>query len=327
MKVETADKTSSPLSVGLDEVKAAALRIARFVHTTPVMTNPHLDALARCRLFFKCENLQTAGAFKVRGAANAVLSLDAADLLNGVATHSSGNHAAALSYVAQQLHVSAHVVMPENASAAKVAAVRAYGGHITFCAPTIAARQATLDSVCKTTGALPIPPFDDLRIIAGQGTCALELVSQLALAPDSLVVPVGGGGLISGCGVVSAALWTATRVVGAEPAGAAYAAQSLALGALQPQVAPQTVADGLRAAPGGTNFSIMQRTVHAVHTVEDDAIVDAMRLLWMHLKVVVEPSAAVGLAVVLANARHFEGQRVCIVLSGGNVDIDALPWC
>ncbi len=313
-------------TVTIDDIRAAATRIAPYVHRTPVMSSRLINAEAGCDIYFKCENLQKVGAFKARGAHNAVLCLAPEQLARGVATHSSGNHAAALALAASHFNVPAYIVMPENAPASKVAAVRAYGGEITFCESTQAARESTLEALCARTGASFIPPYDHPDVIAGQGTAALELVEQIDPAPDFLIAPVGGGGLLAGCAVASKALLPGTLVIGAEPAGADDAMRSFRTGQWQPQLAPDTVADGLRTALGQLNFRLIQQHVDDILSADDLAIIRATRLVWTRMKLIVEPSAAVGLAVVLSHPQRFAGKRVAIVFSGGNVDIDRLPW-
>jgi threonine dehydratase len=313
-------------TVTIDDIRAAASRIAPYVHRTPVMSSRLINAEAGCDIYFKCENLQKVGAFKARGAHNAVLCLTPEQLARGVATHSSGNHAAALALAASHFNVPAYIVMPENAPASKVAAVRAYGGEITFCESTQAARESTLEALCARTGASFIPPYDHPDVIAGQGTTALELVEQIDPAPDFLIAPVGGGGLLAGCAVASKALLPGTLVIGAEPAGADDAMRSFETGRWQPQLSPDTVADGLRTALGQLNFQLIQEHVDDILSADDPAIIYATRLVWTRMKLIVEPSAAVGLAVVLSHPQRFAGKRVAIVFSGGNVDIDRLPW-
>ncbi|GAB5451672.1 MAG: pyridoxal-phosphate dependent enzyme [Halioglobus sp.] len=312
--------------IGLDEVREAALRIAPFVHRTPLMSSSAIDAEAGCRLLFKCENLQATGSFKARGAHNAVLKLTQVERERGVATHSSGNHAAALSLAAGRLGIPAYVVMPENAPDTKIAAVRAYGGDITFCAANQRAREETLQAVCAREGAIFIPPFASLDVIAGQGTCALELVSQLPTAPDILMTPVGGGGLLAGTALVSRDLWPETRVVGAEPSGADDAQRSFNSGERKLQTAPDTIADGLRSSLGEVNFKIIRAGVNDILTASDENIIRAMRLVLTRMKLLIEPSAAVPLAVVLEHPEFFSSSTVALVISGGNVDIDQLPW-
>ncbi len=307
-------------------IEAAAARLAGRIHRTPVLLSAGLDALTGSALAFKCENFQRTGSFKIRGAMNAVLSLSDREAAGGVLTHSSGNFAAALALAARERGVAAHIVMPENAPAVKQAAVRAYGGEITICAPTLAAREETAARVQAETGARFIHPYDDYAIIAGQGTAALELWQE---APDlqAIVIPVGGGGLSAGCAIATAALAPRAEILGAEPAGADDAFRSLLAGERLPQLDPRTCADGLRTALGERNFPILRRLLGGIITVSEEEIVAAMRLIWERLKIVVEPSGAVPLAAVLGAPARFRGRRVGLVLSGGNVDLDALPWC
>ncbi len=314
------------MDVDIQRIEGAAERIRDFVHLTPVMSSRLIDELAGCSILCKCENMQRAGAFKARGAHNAVLAMSAEQRALGVATHSSGNHAAALALAASRVGVPAYIVMPDNAPTPKVDAVGAYGGEITFCEPTLAAREQALEALCERSGASFVPPYDHPDVIAGQGTVALELAGQLPEAPDDLIVPVGGGGLLAGCAVAARALMPGTRVIGAEPAGADDARRSFHTGTRQPQLSPDTVADGLRTSLGRLNFDIIRRTVDDILTVDDQTILQAMRLVWTRMKLVIEPSAAVGLAVVLAQPDQFAGRRVVVVLTGGNVDIDRLPW-
>jgi threonine dehydratase len=314
------------MAVTFEHIEQAAARIAGYVHRTPVLGSELLDRAAGCEIRFKCENLQKTGAFKARGAHNAVLSLSSGQRRGGVATHSSGNHAAALALAASRIGVPAHIVMPDNAPAVKVDAVRAYGGRITFCEATLAAREEALRDLCDRTEAYFIPPYDHPDVIAGQGTVALEIAEQSDTPPDHLVIPVGGGGLLAGCAIAGRALLPDTQIIGAEPAGADDALRSFRSGIWQPQLAPDTVADGLRTSLGKLNFAIIRREVDDILCAEDAAIIESMRLVWTRMKMVIEPSAAVGLAVVLAHPGRFVGKRVAIVLSGGNVDLDHLPW-
>ncbi|MFV8818951.1 pyridoxal-phosphate dependent enzyme [Haliea sp. E17] len=309
----------------LADVEAARQRIRNHVHQTPVMHSRLLDELTGSTARFKCEHLQRVGAFKARGAFNAVLGLDDAVAAKGVATHSSGNHGAALALAASVRGIAAHVVMPANTPAAKRAAVAAYGGHIVACEPTLAAREQALEAVLAETGAHPVHPYHDPRIIAGQGTLALELLEQ---EPDLEVVavPVGGGGLLSGVATVIKSLRPSIEVIGVEPAGADDAFRSFGFGELQGQPNPVTIADGLRGALGQLNFEIIRQRVDTIVTVTDEEIVEAMQLLWTRLKQVVEPSGAVSFAALLAHPERFAGRRAGVILSGGNVDLDSLPW-
>lgn len=309
----------------LRAIKDAAARIGPYIHRTPVLTCATLDALSGASLFFKCENLQKGGAFKVRGATNAVFSLTEAEAARGVATHSSGNHAAALALAAGWRGIRAHVVMPRNVPAVKRRAVEGYGAMIVDCEPTVASREATLAEVLAKTGAVYVPPFDDPRIIAGQGTAALEFLEQ-APGLEIVIAPVGGGGLLSGTALTVKALSPSAQVFGAEPEMAGDAMVSLATGKIQPMNHPQTIADGLRTSLGPWTFAAIQARVDGILPVTEAGIVAAMRLMWERMKIVVEPSGAVPLAAVLAHQEKFAGRRVGLVISGGNVDLDQLPW-
>ncbi|MFU8764117.1 MAG: pyridoxal-phosphate dependent enzyme [Haliea sp.] len=309
----------------LADISAARQRIAAHVHVTPVYSSELLDAHTGARVHFKCENLQKVGVFKARGASNAVFSLSGKEAAAGVATHSSGNHGAALAMAARRRGIPAHVVMPSNAPLAKQDAVAAYGGLIISCEPTLSAREATLERVVAGTGAHVVHPYADPRVIAGQGTVALEILEQV---PDLevIVVPVGGGGLLSGVALAIKALRPEVEVVAAEPEGADDAFRSFGLGELQPSIAPNTIADGLLAGLGVLNFALIQQHVDTILTVTDANIVAAMRLQWTRLKTVVEPSGAVSFAALLEHPERFRGRRVVAVISGGNLDLDKLPW-
>jgi threonine dehydratase len=306
------------------DVLAAAARIAPHAHATPVLRSRSLDAAAGCTLHFKAEHLQRVGAFKFRGACNAVWSLTEDVAARGVVTHSSGNHGAALALAARTRGIACHVVVPEGAVAAKLVAIEAYGAVLHRCAPTIDAREAAAAAVQRETGATLVHPYTDPQVIAGQGTAALELLNACD-ALDALVVPVGGGGLASGCALPLGALAPGCALFLAEPAGAADTAASLARGARVTDFVPDTVCDGLRGTLGTPNFAILQgHRAHAL-VVEDVDTIAAMKLLWVRTKQLVEPSSAIALAAVLRYREHFAGKRVGIVLSGGNVDLDALP--
>ena len=309
----------------LVDITAARERIVAHVHVTPVYSSELLDAHTGARVHFKCENLQKVGAFKARGASNAVFSLSDEEAAAGVATHSSGNHGAALAMAARLRGIPAHIVMPANAPTAKQDAVAAYGGLIITCEPTLAAREEALERVVAGTGAHVVHPYADSRVIAGQGTVALEILEQV---PDLevIVVPVGGGGLLSGVALAIKALRPEVEVVAAEPEGADDAFRSFGLGELQPSVAPNTIADGLLAGLGALNFALIQQHVDTILTVTDANIVAAMRLQWTRLKTVVEPSGAVSFAALLEHPERFRGRRVVAVISGGNLDLDKLPW-
>ena len=311
--------------VTIQDIREAAGRIAGRVHRTPVLTSAAIDAAAGCSVLFKCENLQKVGAFKMRGAANAVFSLTDAEAARGVATHSSGNHAQALALAARLRGIAAHVVMPTSAPAVKRAAVAGYGAVIYDCEPTLAARESTLADVVARTGAEFVHPYNDERIIAGQGTAALELLGD---HPDleMVMTPVGGGGLLSGTAIATRALAPGAQVIAAEPAGADDAARSLAAGRILPSENPRTVCDGLLTSLGEKTFAVIREHVAAIWTVDDPAIIVAMRLIWERMKIVVEPSSAICLAALLQHPDQVRGKRVGVILSGGNVDLERLPW-
>lgn len=306
------------------DVLAAAARIAPHAHATPVLHSRALDAEAGATLHFKAEHLQRIGAFKFRGACNAVSSLDDAQAARGVVTHSSGNHGAALALAAQLRGIPCHVVVPDGAVRAKLAAIEHYGAILHACAATIKAREATCAQVQADTGGTVVHPYTDPRVIAGQGTAALEL---LTARPDldALVVPLGGGGLAAGTALAMRALAPNCRLYLAEPEGAADGARSFARGALDHDFIPDTVCDGLRGTLGAINFDLLRAADAQVLTVDDARTVAALRLIWTRTKQLVEPSSAIALAAVLAHRERFAGRKVGIVLSGGNVDLDALP--
>ena len=308
-----------------EDVLAAAQRIAPHATATPVLHSHVLDALAGCELRFKAEHLQRSGAFKFRGACNAVWSLPPEQAARGVVTHSSGNHGAALALAARTRGIPCHVVVPEGAVAAKLANIERHGATLWRCAPSIAAREATCARVQAQTGAVLVHPYADAAVMAGQGTAALELLRSDGPF-DVLVVPVGGGGLASGTALAARALAPACEVVLAEPAGAADTARSLAAGELRIDFVPDTICDGLRGTLGQPDFEVLRALGAQVVVVDDAAVIAAMRLLWQVLKQTVEPSSATVLAAVLAQPERFAGKRTGLVLSGGNVDIDALPW-
>ncbi|MFN3370023.1 MAG: pyridoxal-phosphate dependent enzyme [Sphingomonadaceae bacterium] len=309
------------------DIRIAHARIAPHVHRTPLLTSRSLDALVGGRLFFKAENFQRTGSFKARGAFNAVFALTDEAAARGVATHSSGNHAAALARAAAARGTPAHVVMPETAAAPKVEAARAAGATIRFCAPTLAAREAAVEAIVAETGARLVPPFDDPLVIAGQGTAAVELIEDAPERLDLILCPVGGGGLLGGTALATRAMLPAAHLVAVEPAAADDAARGFASGVRQPQVLPvATIADGLTTAMSDLTFGLMRAHVDAVVTVSEAAIVEAMRLVWSRLKVVIEPSCAVAVAALLTGAVEARALSVGVILTGGNVDLDRLPW-
>jgi threonine dehydratase len=312
-------------AITLDDVSRAAERIAPHAHVTPLLRSASLDELAGCRLLFKCENFQRAGAFKFRGACNAVWSLSDAVAARGVVTHSSGNHGAALALAAKTRGIAAHVVVPEGAVATKVAAIARYGANVHTCAPTLAARDAMAAGIERETGATLVHPFTHPAVIAGQGTAALELI-RAAGTLDALIAPVGGGGLIGGSAIAAKALTPSIHLFAAEPEGAADASESLRRGERVTDIVPDTLCDGLRAAIGPINFALLREHAVQVLLVSDAETIAAMRLLWERLKIIVEPSSAVALAAILRHRERFTGRSVGVILTGGNVDLDQLPW-
>lgn len=309
----------------LDDIRRAHDRIRPHVHRTPVLTSARLDEASGGSLYFKCENFQKVGAFKARGATNAVFALDDETARRGVATHSSGNHAAALARAAKLRGIVAHIVMPSNTLKVKVRAVEGYGGRVIFCEPNQRAREETCARVMEETGATLIHPFENEDVMAGQGTVAVELLEEVPNL-DLILCPVGGGGVLSGIAVAAKGLRPEIKVIAVEPAGAADAAESFRQGRLVSEEKKETIADGLRTNVGAINFPLIQRYVDDIVTVSDESIVAAMRTIWETMKLIVEPSGAVPYAAVMEKRVQVQGKRVGLVLTGGNVDLDALPW-
>jgi threonine dehydratase len=315
-------------SLDLDRIRAAHDRIRPHVHRTPVMTSSRLDIANGTTLFFKCENFQKISAFKARGATNAVFLLDDAIARHGVATHSSGNHGAAVARAAKLRGIPAHIVMPSNSAKVKVRAIESYGAHIVFCEPTEEAREIACEEVIKKTGAMLIHSFENEDVIAGQGTAAVELLEDVADL-DLVMCPVGGGGLLSGTAIAAKSMQPGIKVVAVEPENADDAAQSFRAGRRMVTEKKFTIADGLRTNVGAPNFPIIQRYVDDIVTVSEEAIVSAMRTIWETMKIIVEPSAAVPYAAIIQRTIDLPktaGKRVGIILTGGNVDLDTLPW-
>ncbi|MCF1710712.1 pyridoxal-phosphate dependent enzyme [Tabrizicola sp. J26] len=308
-----------------DDVLAAHDRIAPYVHKTPVLTSSTIDAMAGAKLFFKCENLQKAGAFKARGASNAVFGLSDADAARGVATHSSGNHGLCLSYAAGRRGIPCTVVMPRTAPQAKKDAVRGYGGRVVECEPSTSSREAVFAEVVAESGAEFVHPYNDPRVIAGQGTCSRELASQVPDL-DAVIAPIGGGGMVSGTCLTLSNIAPKVKIYAAEPAQADDAARSFRAGHIIADDAPETVADGLKVPLKDLTWHFVQRHVTDILTVSEEEIVEAMKLMWKRMKIIVEPSSAVPLAAILRNPDVFRGKRVGVVITGGNVDLDKLPW-
>lgn len=309
----------------LADLDTAYQRVQQAAHRTPVLTSQTLNQMVGAQLFFKCENFQKVGAFKFRGATNAVMALSAQERQRGVATHSSGNHAQALALAARQQGIPAWIVMPKTAPEVKRQAVAGYGAEIILCEPTLEARESTLARVVEKTGAIFIHPYNDERVILGQSTAARELLEDVRDL-SAILAPVGGGGLLSGTALAAHYFSPGTRVIGAEPKGADDAYRSFTSGVLQPSVQPQTMADGLLTSLGDKTFAIIREYVDDILTVDETAIVAAMRLIWERMKIIIEPSCAVPFAAVQAYADQFQGQRVGIILTGGNVDLTRLPF-
>ena len=313
------------MSLTLKDIQDAAQRIERYIHHTPVLTNQGLNGIAGAEVFLKCENLQKVGAFKFRGACNAVFSLSQEQAACGVCTHSSGNHAQALALAARMRGIPAYIVMPDSAPAVKKNAVAGYGGQITFCEPTLEARESTLERIRLETGANLVHPYNDERVITGQGTAAVELLQEVPDL-DVILAPVGGGGLLSGTAIVGTELKRGIRVIGCEPEMADDAYRSLQSGTIVPSVKPKTVADGLLTSLGTMTFPIIQERVAQIVTVSEQGIVEAMRFVWERAKIIIEPSAAVAVGVLWEKKIDLKGIRVGVILSGGNVDLEKLPW-
>ncbi len=313
----------SVLFPGSEDVKSAARRIEGLVHRTPVVQSHTLNKMFDARLFFKCENFQKAGAFKSRGAVNALFSLNDNDLSNGVATHSSGNHAQALARAASLKKIPAYIVMPRNAPLVKVEAVKSYGGKITFCEPTLQARETTLKNILEKTGATEIHPYDNFHVVSGQATAAMELIDDYP-GLDLILAPVGGGGLLSGTALSAHYFSAETKVIGCEPKGADDAYRSFYKGEIIPSTNPQTIADGLLTSLGKLPFEIIKKYVSDIVTVSEEAIITAMKMIFKRLKIVVEPSAAVPLAAIIEHKIDVKNKNTGIIISGGNVELTKL---
>ena len=307
------------------DVEAAHARIQPYIHRTPVLTSSYLNGLTGARLFFKCENFQKAAAFKARGASNAVFGLTDAQAARGVATHSSGNHGLCLSYAAGRRGIPCTVVMPRTAPQAKKDAVRGYGGRVVECEPSTSSREAVFAEVVAQTGAEFVHPYNDPRVIAGQGTCSRELNEQVE-GLDAVIAPIGGGGMISGTCLTLSNVAPKVKIYAAEPKQADDAARSFRAGHIIADDAPETVADGLKVPLKDLTWHFVQKHVTDILTAEEDEIVEAMKMIWKRMKIVMEPSSAVTLATILANPTVFKGRRVGVIITGGNVDLDRLPW-
>ncbi len=307
------------------DIRQAAERIKPYAHRTPVLTNESLNQQVGSQVFLKCENLQKVGAFKFRGACNAVFSLTDEEAAKGVCTHSSGNHAAALALAARMRGIPAYIVMPSNAPQVKKDAVAGYGGRITFCEPTLEARESTLDRIRLDTGASVVHPYNDERVIAGQGTAALELLEDVPDL-DVIIAPVGGGGLLSGTSIAATEIKKGIRVIAGEPEMADDAFRSMQAGEIIPSVNPKTIADGLLTSLGNLTFPIIQKNVEQIVTVSEAGIIASMKFVWERAKIIIEPSSAVAIGVLWEKKIDLRGLKVGVIISGGNVDLKKLPW-
>ena len=314
-------------AASIDDVRAAAKRIKGIGHRTPILTSKTLDRLAGRKLFFKCENFQKVGAFKFRGGWNAISMLSDKDAKNGVCTHSSGNHAQAVAYAALKRGIPAYIVMPNNSPDVKLEAVKGYGANVTLCEPTLEARQTTLEKISKKTGAEVIHPFNNPNVIAGQGTAALELIEDVGEV-DAIIAPIGGGGLMSGTCVTTRSLLPNAKLFGAEPKGADDAYRSLKEGKMLPQESPNTICDGLLTGLGENTWNILKDHLNAIYTVSDDEVIKAMKLIWERMKIIIEPSCATPVAVVMSpEFRALKGiEKIGIILTGGNIDLSKIPF-
>jgi threonine dehydratase len=309
----------------LSDIQSAHKRIKPFIHRTPVLTSRQLNKIFECELFFKCENFQKVGAFKFRGATNAVLYLDEDQKKHGVVTHSSGNHAAALALAAGMNGIKAFIVMPENAPSVKKDAVAGYGALITFCKPTLQAREETCRAIMEKEGATLVHPYDNFNVICGQGTTALELLSEISDL-EAIVAPIGGGGLMSGTSTCAKGINDRITVIGAEPLNANDAWKSFKTGVLTPSVNPLTIADGLLTSLSELTYTIIMKNVDDIFTAEENSIISSMKLIWERMKIIIEPSSATVLAVIKENPGFFKGKKIGLILSGGNVDLKRLPF-
>ncbi len=309
----------------LNDIRSAAQRIRPYAHRTPVLTNESLNHKVGAQVFLKCENLQKVGAFKFRGACNAVYSLTDEEAIHGVCTHSSGNHAQALALAARMRGIPAYIVMPNNAPAVKKNAVAGYGGSITFCEPTLEARESTMEGIRQVTGATVVHPYNDERVISGQGTAAIELLEEIPDL-DVIIAPVGGGGLLSGTAIAATELKKGIRVIAGEPEMADDAFRSLRAGMIIPSVNPKTIADGLLTSLGPLTFPIIQQRVEQIVTVSEAGIIETMKYIWERAKIIIEPSSAVAVGVLWEKKIDLGGLKVGVILSGGNVDLEKLPW-
>lgn len=299
--------------------------ISPFIHRTPILTSNHINEIAGSKIFFKCENFQKVGAFKIRGALSAAFSLSEEELKSGLGTHSSGNHAQSIALAAQMKNIRASLVMPRTAPKVKINAVKGYGAEVTFCEPSMESREKTMNEVIEKTGVTFIHSYNDYRIIKGQATAAKEIYEDESEF-DFIITPVGGGGLLSGTSLSTGYYSSKTKVIGAEPKGADDAFRSLRDGRIYPSENPKTIADGLLTSLGDKTFDIIRKYVDEIITVSDESIISAMKLIWERMKIIVEPSSAVTLAAIIDKKEKFKDRKIAAILTGGNVDLTKLPW-
>ena len=309
----------------LQDVQNTSKQITPFVHRTPVLTSQSVNSIIDGEVLFKCENFQKTGSFKMRGASNAVLSLSEKESKRGVVTVSSGNHGAALACAAKLNGIKSHVVTPKNTQQVKISAMKGYGANLIYCEPSVESRESTFINIQEKTGAIPIHPYNDYRVITGAGTVALEIIDEVKDL-DFILVPIGGGGLISGTGVVVSSLRPNTKLLGVEPESADDALRSIKSGEIVPSDYPPTIADGLRSSLGEKTFPMIKKFVSAIHTVAEKEIISSMRFVWERMKIIVEPSSAVTMAAVLNNPASFRGKKTGVIFSGGNIDLSHLSW-
>ena len=309
----------------LQDVQNTSKQITPFVHRTPVLTSQSVNSIIDGEVFFKCENFQKTGSFKMRGASNAVLSLSEEESKRGVVTVSSGNHGAALACAAKLNGMKSHVVTPKNTQQVKIDAMKGYGANLIYCEPSVESRESTFINIQEKTGAIPIHPYNDYHVITGAGTVALEIIDEVNDL-DFILVPIGGGGLISGTGVVVSSLRPNTKLLGVEPESADDALRSIKSGEIVPSDYPPTIADGLRSSLGEKTFPMIQKFVDDIHTVSEKEIISSMRFVWERMKIIVEPSSAVTMAAVLNNPASFRGKKTGVIFSGGNINLSHLPW-
>lgn len=313
------------MTVTIQDIHEATQRIKPYIHRTPVLTNQSLNQKVGANVFMKCENLQKIGAFKFRGASNAVWSLTDEEAKRGVCTHSSGNHAQALALAAKMRDIPAYIVMPNNAPQVKKDAVAGYGGQITYCEPTLEARESTLERIKNETGATMLHPYNNEKVIAGQGTATLELLEEIPNL-DVIIAPIGGGGLISGTSIAATETKKGIRVIGAEPEMADDAFRSMIAGKIMPSMNPNSIADGLLSSLGSLTFPIIQERVEQIVTVSESAMIESMKFIWERAKIIIEPSSATVIAVLWEKKIDLSGLNVGVILSGGNVDLGKLYW-